>query len=162
MERLELSEIQGFLVKDYNEMPFAKYFLLKVTDAQKAKVYLNEIARNVTSVVEDNRDYLLNIGFTSKGLLSLGLHENNLRSFIREFREGMVTPHRQRLLGDFDSSDPATWIWGGPNNQSIDLIILLFEKTAESLQDTEGKLKKKFDQSGLEILHILSADTFPG
>ncbi len=161
MEQLELSEIQGFLVRDYKEMPFSKYFLLQITDAQKAKSYLKEIAREITSVTHKNTDYYLNIGFTSAGLAALGLHQNNIQSFIREFREGMITPHKQRLLGDHDSNDPKNWKWGGPNNEPVHLILMVFEKTAEKLDQHTGQLMKKFDQNGLRPAHILNAETFP-
>ena len=161
MEQLELSEIQGLLVKDYKEMPFSKYLLSKVTDANKAKAYLKEIANNITSVSGNNGEYFLNIGFTSQGLLALGLVEKNVQSFIREFREGMVTPHRQRLLGDQNSSDPQNWNWGGPNNQQVHLILMIFERTEEKLNQRVEQMLQQFDQYGLRAVHILNADTFP-
>jgi Dyp-type peroxidase family len=161
MEQLELSEIQGFLVRDYKEMPFSKYFLLQVTDAEKAKSYLKEIAKDITSVTPANAEYYLNIGFTSAGLAALGLHPNNIQSFIREFREGMITPHKQRLLGDHDSNDPKNWKWGGPNNEPVHLILMLFEKSDAKLEEHTEKLVKKFDQNGLRHAHILNAETFP-
>ncbi len=161
MEQLELSEIQGLLVRDYKEMPFSKYLLLKVTDAAKAKEYLKEIAGDITSVVENNGDHFFNIGFTALGLSALGLHPKNVQSFIREFREGMVTPHRQRLLGDHDNSDPQSWNWGGPNNEPIHLILMVFEQSEEKLDTSIQNLLQRFDQNGLQTVHVLIADTFP-
>ncbi len=161
MEKLELSEIQGLLVRDYKEMPFSKYFLLNVTDAKKVKAYLKEIAKNITSVSENSTDYYLNIGFTSQGLLALGLHEKNVHSFIREFREGMVTPHRQRLLGDHNSSDPQNWNWGGPNTQPVHMILMIFQSTEEKLNQRVEQMLEQFDQNDLKTVHILNADTFP-
>src|SRR5664279_2666452 len=124
MQQLELSEIQGFLVRDYKEMAFSKYFLLQVTDANEARLFIKETSKKITSVSSGIKDSYLNIGFTSAGLGALGLTQNNIRSFTREFREGMVTPHRQRLLGDHDSSDPRNWSWGGPNNEVIHMILM--------------------------------------
>ncbi len=161
MEQLELSEIQGFLVRDYKEMPFSKYFLLQVADAKKAKGFLKEISKEITSVNHTNANFYLNIGFTSAGLAALGLDPQNIHSFIREFREGMVTPHRQRLLGDHDSSDPQNWNWGGPNNQPIHLILMIFEKSEEKLDERLQQLLQQFDQKGLKPVHILNAETFP-
>ncbi len=127
MQELELSEIQGFLVRDYKEMPFSKYFLLQVKDADKAKMFLKNISKKITSVTDKKESSFLNVGFTSAGLAALGLQPSNIQSFIREFREGMVTPHRQRLLGDYDSSDPQNWLWGGPKNEAIHLMLMIFE-----------------------------------
>ena len=161
MEQLELSEIQGFLVKNYADMPFANYYLLEIENAGQAKKYLKEIVSQVTSVNHEVNDFYLNIGFTARGLSALGLHEKNLQSFIREFREGMVTPHRQRLLGDHDSSDPLKWNWGGPANESVDLIIMIFTTTEEELASHNDNLLLAFDQKGLKLSHVLRAETFP-
>lgn len=161
MEQLELSEIQGFLVKNYMEMPFSSYYLLEIKNAGKAKIFLKEIAKEITSVSANQNDFYLNIGFTAAGLSALGLHEKNLRSFIREFREGMVTPHRQRLLGDHESSDPEKWAWGGPANQPVHLILMIFASSEENFLSHHEDLLKKLDQSELKLVHLLKADVFP-
>lgn len=161
MEQLELSEIQGFLVKNYLEMPFSNYYLLEIDNPEKAKIYLQKIAREITSVDQAVNDYYLNIGFTAAGLSEIGLHEKNLKSFIREFREGMVTPHRQRLLGDHDSSDPLKWNWGGPANQPVHLILMIFVPSEESLHSHHAELLEKFSENGLKLTWVLRADTFP-
>lgn len=161
MQQLELSEIQGFLINEYKEMPFSKYFLLQVKEAKSAKAFLKEISKKITSVVNNNQESFLNIGFTSEGLAALGLHPNNIHAFTREFREGMVTPHRQRLLGDHDSNDPNNWEWGGPANRSIHLILMIFEPSEEKLRTHTEKLSLEFAQSGLQQVHVLDAPTFP-
>ncbi len=161
MEQLELSEIQGFLVRDYKDMPVSKYFLLEVADAKKAKGFLKEISKEITSVSHTNGNFYLNIGFTSAGLAALGLHSNNVQSFIREFREGMVTPHRQRLLGDHNSSAPENWSWGGPGNPSIHLILMIFETSEEKLDEHTHQFLSKFNQNGLKAVHILNTEAFP-
>jgi Dyp-type peroxidase family len=161
MEQLELSEIQGFLVRDYKEMPFSKYILLQVTEAGGAKEFLKGIAKKITSLTHKNRESCFNIGFTSAGLAALGMHQNNIRSFIREFREGMVTPHRQRLLGDHGSSDPQNWKWGGPSNESIHLILMIFDSSEEKLHQHTQQLLEEFKQKGLKPVHMLDAETFP-
>ena len=161
MEQLELSEIQGFLVRDYKEMPFSKYFLLQISDAAKAKYFLKGVSKKITSVASGNQEYYLNIGFTSAGFSALGLHQNNVHSFTREFREGMVTPHRQRLLGDHDSNDPQNWKWGGPSNEAIHVVLMLFDQSEENLLLHTEQFFKQFDESGLKTVHILDAETFP-
>lgn len=161
MDQLELSEIQGFLVRDYKEMPFSKYILLQVSDMNKAKIFIGEISKKITSVVSQNESSCLNIGFTSAGLAALNLSSNNIRSFIREFREGMVTPHRQRLLGDYDSSDPENWSWGGPKNESVHIILMIFEASKANMNARIAELREKFIQNGLKEVFILDGTTFP-
>ncbi|HSQ43643.1 MAG TPA: hypothetical protein VLM16_01525 [Ginsengibacter sp.] len=161
MQQLELSEIQGFLVRDYKEMPVSKYFLLQIADANKAKKFIENISKKITTIVYKNEQSYINIGFTGIGLTALGLHENNLRAFTREFREGMVTPHRQRLLGDYDSSDPSKWDWGGTKNEPIHLILMIFNSTREQLNNQTEQLRNDFDEYGLKEVFILNSETFP-
>jgi Dyp-type peroxidase family len=161
MEQLELSEVQGFLVREYKEMSCSKYFLLQVTDAVAAKKILASVANSITNVSTQAYDIYQNIGFTSTGLRALGLKEGNLESFSREFREGMVTPHRQRLLGDYDSSDPANWKWGGPGNERIHLIWMAFGMNETITINYCNQLKEKFSSYGLKEIHRLDGQTFP-
>lgn len=161
MESLELSEIQGFLVREYSEMACSKYFLLQVVDAVKTKKFFESFSDRTTNVENTTGEIYLNIGFTSNGLRALGLKEKNLESFTREFREGMVTPHRQRLLGDYDSSDPSHWNWGGSSNERIDIIVLLFAKDDLSISNQALQLKQQFYSSGLKEVHELHGKTLP-
>jgi Dyp-type peroxidase family len=161
MQQLELSEIQGLLIRDYKEMPVSKYFLLQVADANKAKRFIKNVSKNITTVVNKNDESFINIGFTSFGLSALGLHQNNLQAFTREFREGMVTPHRQRLLGDHDSNDPMNWNWGGPNNEAIHLMLLIFDKSAGKVNEHTQQLRKEFEENGLKEVFILDGETLP-
>jgi Dyp-type peroxidase family len=161
MQQLELSQIQGFLVRDNKELPFAKYFFLKITDANKAKNYIKKTAKKITTVGSEIKEGFLNIGFTSLALKALGLSEKNLQTFSREFREGMVTPHRQRLLGDQDSNDPQNWKWGGPSNDAIHLILMIFEKNEETLNNRVQKLREEWEQFGLNEILFIDAPAFP-
>lgn len=155
MEQLELREIQGFLLREYKERKCSKYFLLQITDATNAKRFISEISVSITNATDELKDICINIGFTSKGLHRLGMHENNLRSFIREFREGMVTPHRQRLLGDHDSSDPQNWKWGGPANEAVDIILMVFAVDEEAINIYGKDLNEKLEDHGLkEVFHL--------
>jgi len=161
MQQLELSEIQGLLVRDYKEMPVSKYFLLQIAHSDKAKRFIKNISKKITTVVNKNEDSFINIGFTSLGLSALGLHQNNLQSFIREFREGMVTPHRQRLLGDYDTNDPKNWNWGGPNDDAIHLILMIFDKSQEKINAHAQKFLIEFRDYGLKEVFILDGETLP-
>lgn len=161
MEQLELSDIQGFLVKEYKEMGCSTYFLLQVIDAANAKQFIASVAGNITNVDSRVNDTALNIGFTSTGLKALGYKENNLQSFTREFREGMVTPHRQRLLGDYDSSAPENWNWGGPANQDIHIVVMAFGKDEATNNRYCNELQAIFSASGLKEVLQLPGTSLP-
>ena len=160
MQQLELSEIQAYLVKDYPEMGCSKYYLLQVTNAANAKKLITALAGSVTHINADVKDTCIHMGFTSAGLRALGLKENNISSFTREFREGMVTPHRQRLLADFDNSDPLHWQWGGPHNDRIDIILLVFGKDEDATDNYFNTIKENTN-SACKVVHILKGNSLP-
>lgn len=161
MAQLELSEIQAYLFNDYKEMGSSKYYLLKIKDAAAAKKFLAAVAETITHADANSGETALNMGFTSNGLIALGYsNEENMHSFSREFREGMVTAHRQRLLGDFDSSDPSKWQWGGPNNERVDIMLMVFGKNESIAENYFQSLKQQFEP-GLSIVHVLDGKPLP-
>ena len=162
MEQLEFHEIQGLLLNEYKELTCSKYFLLQINNASLAKNFIIESASFITNAASVAKEQCINIGFTSKGFQRLGMNENNLRSFIREFREGMVTPHRKRLLGDFDSSDPQKWNWGGPANEEIDIILMVLTADKERLDAYDQNLHSKLEQYGLKEVFQLPGQVLPG
>jgi Dyp-type peroxidase family len=137
---IDLREIQGLVTSAYPRSPAARFVLFAVEDAADARAALLQLADRVTFA--DEIDQLiragghapqesptdLNIVFTSPGLVALGVPDDRLRDFSREFREGMVTSHRQRILGDLDGSesDPLRWLWGGTRNPPVHGALLLY------------------------------------
>lgn len=161
MTPLELSDIQAYLFNDYKEMGCSRYYLLQVKDATSAKKFLATVADSITHANAAINETCLNLGFTGKGLIALGYNnEENMHSFSREFREGMVTPHRQRLLGDFDSSDPSKWQWGGPANERVDIILMVFGKNDAIAEICFLSLKQQFEPA-LSVVHILNGKSLP-
>ena len=128
---------------------------------QQQKNFLQKLLIVSPMQMQPSRETCLNIGFTSKGLIALGYNnEENMHTFSREFREGMVTAHRQRLLGDFDSSDPSKWQWGGPSNERVDMIFMVFGKNETIAENYFQSLKQKFEP-GLSVVHILNGKPLP-
>ncbi|MEO6230219.1 MAG: hypothetical protein ABJB11_24110 [Ferruginibacter sp.] len=160
MTSLELSEIQAYLLSDYKAMASSRYYLVQVNDAAAAKRFLASIVHGITYASATIKDTCFNIGFTSNGLKQLGYNETNMHSFSREFREGMVTEHRQRLLGDFGCSDPSKWQWGGPLNERIDLILMVFGKDEATAENFYLELKEKFEPA-LSVVHVLAGKPLP-
>nr|WP_163384020.1 Dyp-type peroxidase [Cyclobacterium jeungdonense] len=113
----------------------------------------------------------LNIAFTYDGLKKLGLKPATLGTFSREFRQGMVSPHRTRLLGDFENSAPEKWKWGGPGNTPIHLCLMVFGNDKESTDDIKKdkivcvnyyeELRAQFAENGLEEVLYIDGQTQP-
>ena len=163
MDTLELDDIQGYIIRGYSNMQYSRFVLLQVSDAAKAKAWLNEISDSLTTANFPEKNMLpdteLNIAFTAPGLIKLGMSDQNLFSFSPEFREGMVTDHRRRLLNDFDSSAPELWEWGGPKNEVTHAVLLVFGKDKETCLNYYENLKSEFTANGFSERKQLDGQT---
>ncbi|XOV66332.1 MAG: Dyp-type peroxidase [Fluviicola sp.] len=121
---LELNDIQGMITRGYSKLFKTAYFSLRITDATKAKLWLKEVLPQVDSADEHhkNKKGVIHLAFAYNGLKNLGMHTENVDSFPLAFREGMSTPNRNRILGDWGTNGPETWRWGAQNNEEILMI----------------------------------------
>lgn len=160
METLELSDIQGYIIRGYKYMQFSRYAVLRVSDPVAARKFLQDQAGEVTNVTHHAKTTCLNIAFTCAGLSALGLKNANLAFFTREFREGITSEHRQRLLGDMGDSAPEAWCWGGTNNQPVHMLLMVFGKDEPTALSYYEKLRAEF-ASGFDKLLELDGLTLP-
>ena len=139
----EFHDIQGLVQRGYKELPVAEYGLFQIEQSVQARAWLARIVDHIepaTGPGEDHpRDHAVQVAFTCDGLRTLGLSEAIVNGFPREFREGMVTTHRGRLLGDMGQSGPAHWDWGAQSDTTqgagawqtdaqLHLLVLLYAK----------------------------------
>jgi Dyp-type peroxidase family len=140
---VEFHDIQGLVQRGYKELPVAEYGLFQIEEPVRARAWLARIVDHIepaTGPGEDHpRDHAVQVAFTCDGLRELGLAETIINEFPREFREGMVTTHRGRLLGDMGQSEPAHWDWGAQQDATqgaggwrsdsrLHLLVLLYAK----------------------------------
>jgi Dyp-type peroxidase family len=161
MEKLTMEDIQGYVIRGYKHMRFSRYLLLQVTDREKACGFLGEISSLLTNVDHHAKTSCLNIAVTAQGLRALGLKESNLERFSREFREGMITPHRQRLLGDMDSSGPENWLWGAPGNEEVHFLLMIFGAHRDIALEHYEKFQAKFSGWGVREIRQMDGQTLP-
>ena len=160
METLELSDIQGYIVRGYKHMLYSRYAVLRVREPAAARGFLRDHVEEVTNVTHHAKTNCLNIAFTCAGLNALGLKDANLAYFSREFREGITSNHRRRLLGDMGDSAPEAWRWGGPANDPVHLLLMVFGKDKETALSYYEKLQQAF-APGLEEVLQLDGQTLP-
>jgi Dyp-type peroxidase family len=114
MAQLEKDDIQGLVFNAYPKNEHALYLMLEVVDPTRARAWLKQIAGALSTGEQQQYEATVNLALTARGLAALGLPDDVLRTFSREFWEGMAgEEHRSRVLGDIDDSSPAGWIWGG-------------------------------------------------
>lgn len=166
MEILELEDIQGYIIRGYSHMMYSRYVFLQVHHAAKAKEWISAIAEDLTTAeyIEDKTklpDTSLNIAFTAKGLSALGMYSENVKTFSAEFREGMVTEHRKRILGDDGNCAPENWRWGGDHNAPLHICLMVFGKDKETSMQYYEKLKMQFREYGLAEVIFIDGQTLP-
>ncbi len=153
--KLALDEIQGLLVSGYGKQEVSSFILLQISDKEKAKTWIKGIAPLITYSRNKESKSKLNIAFTYSAMQSFECPESELNEFSREFREGMVTPHRQRILGDQTggAGDPVNWTWGGPENDKVDILLMVYELDSQILNKKLTDLRKQF--TGVNIIKEL-------
>jgi Dyp-type peroxidase family len=160
MESLELSDIQGYIIRGYKYMQYSRYAVLRVAEPVTARKFLKDHVGEVTNVTHHAKTNCLNIAFTCAGLSALGLKNSNLAYFTREFREGITSGHRRRLLGDMGSSAPESWCWGGPDNEAVHMLLMVFGKDKSTALSYYERLKEEWAPGLVEVIQ-LDGQTLP-
>jgi len=121
--------MQGLLARGYGGLPVARYLLCRFREPAAARAWLARVAGELFTADRSEQDTCaLNVALTWEGLRRLGLPDDALSTFPRPLQEGMVTPHRSRILGDVDDSQPSRWSWGrsGGGSDEIHLLVMVF------------------------------------
>jgi Dyp-type peroxidase family len=159
MEALEKHDIQGLVLKGYGRMTHTRYVLLRVDDRARAKAWLADIAPEISDGNHSAQRTCLNVALTYPGLRALGMRDDNLRQFAREFREGLTDLHRQRMLGDVGADAPANWQWGGTSGdaraEDVHVMLMVFAATVELLADYWAQLEPVIRAHGLGVIGML-------
>lgn len=154
---LETDDIQGMILSGYASQRFATYLLLSIRDGADAKACLAAVSSQVTGAAnfDRHRKTSINIAFTYKGFVRLGLGKETLTTFPLEFIEDMSDPSRAQMLGD----DPTTWAWGKPDHR-IHILLMLFSRDRESLSELLAEERQATAGIVDEVL-VIESETFP-
>ena len=158
VEALELSDIQGLVAGGYGKLPAARYLALSIDPSANAQGWLSSLASSVTPAVERPGETSIQLALTSTGLRTLGLPGESVAEFSMEFVDGMVAPHRSRLLGDLAEHSPEGWDWGGPTNDRVDGMLLLYASDETKLAALADQQRGALSMAGLRV--VTELDTF--
>jgi len=141
---LQVEEIQGIILRGYGGLDNARFLMLAIEDVALAKSWLKGLELRNSQKKPEIPETCTNIAFTAAGLERLGLPEDQRDMMAREFREGMtgiVNPrdipemnYRRRALGDHGESSPDHWRWGGPKNDPIHVLLMLYAEDEPAVQ----------------------------
>lgn len=151
MPDLNLADIQGLILRSYN-MPFVRHFVLRINSADGAKNFIGGLVNGnpasspqiaIASPWDVKPDYCLNIGFTYEGLKALKLPDSSLKSFPKEFVQGVAA--RAEQLGDTGDSAPENWK-GKLGTPEAHVLMTLFAQGIDVLESVTTTLRSLFTQ----------------
>jgi Dyp-type peroxidase family len=139
------SQVQGLVYSALGSLEHASFDLLHITDPAVCRAWLARLAPRIVTAEQaidgskggtpDKADRGLYVAFTATGLRALGLAEEVIATFADPFIEGIVTPHRSRVLGDHHANDPAAWDWGSKQDTSdhaVDVLVMTVWGSSEA------------------------------
>lgn len=148
MHRLELSDIQGFVLRR-NLMPVQRNLLLKVTSPAAARSVLGRMvsgnqtnALQITTAIEPafGAEYYLQVGITWPGLIALEVKDRvpnlSFKSFPA-FLEGAAK--RADTLGEVGPSAPENWI-SGFRDEDAHVLLTLYARDPQLLESCSTRL----------------------
>ena len=118
----DLKDMQALIGSGFSTLRHSEYLLLDVTEPASALLWLRRVRSNVHSVwsLVRNRcdaakppaqhDEVWSIAFTYRGLVQLGVIQDEDAPFSSDFCTGQAAPVRRKLLRDPQPS--STWEWG--------------------------------------------------
>lgn len=161
-EGLDEEDIQGIVLQERPTPYVGTYVLLSIDQERDGKVLLQRLINEVTTAGEwDNphEGFWVNVGFTYPGLRKLGLPQESLQSFDKEFRAGMAA--RAAKLGDVNESSPEHW--EDPlGTDKVDVALALFASTYEKLTLAEEAAHRIHSElSGVSVIYRLEVGMNP-
>lgn len=159
METLETNDIQGLLIRGYKDLTESDFLLCRAPDGKSLKSFLKFIAPMITTGKANPGEKAFNIAMTSEGMLLLAPEME--KDFSIEFREGMVSPFRQRILGDYNRNAYENWAWGKPEEPDIHFILMLYASSKVGLENCFNAAHHKILEFGITVLHTLPSQKLP-
>jgi len=162
---MDLADIQGDILRAYgNDYDCTSYAFVKIgCPPERARAWFSGLLEHVTTAeLWDAGKPLttLNVAVTAAGLTALGVSDEVLGSFSKEFREGMSS--RAALLGDVGPSAPETWESGLGNGDAHVLLTINAQQTTEH-ERALGLMKAAMaDAGGLRIVYQEDTQLLPG
>lgn len=160
--RVDAADVQGLVLRGYGKLPECRYVLLCIEDRARALAWLRQLLPRISPGQPAAVDRAIQVAFTYAGLERLGLGPDALAGFSRELREGMVSEHKSRFLGDVGTSSPAHWRWGGPSNPPLHVLLTLFADTPARLEESLAELQAGLEPGGLSEVLTLEASSQSG
>jgi Dyp-type peroxidase family len=160
MTALEVSDIQGIVLFGYGAHRWSRYLHVSfesegVGDRAEPAAWLAEIRHEVHGAArgKPRHDERVNVAFTHLGLKLFSLEGGELASFPRELQQGMHDELRAHVNGDVGANAPETWVFGGPKNDPVHALIMMFAKTEDAARALRDRLVARVGAFGGTVVH---------
>jgi Dyp-type peroxidase family len=159
-------EIQGILTTGFGHLRVAGFVFVRFADPAGGRAWLADLVPQVTTAapwdVDDNGDKrkpgaTLNVAFTFPGLVTLGLPPRTDETFPTEFAVGMA--QRAAVLGDSGDSAPENWEIGGPRNEDLHALLIVYALDDAALDARLDELRATFGAAVVEVASERGART---
>src|SRR5579872_1335507 len=156
---LEFSDIQGIALSAHAHAKYSRVLFLQIQDVKLAKAWLKNMLPQIATAARRPKgspkpEAAAQIAMTAPGFIKLGLSQDAMGTFPREFTQGMGHGERTRVLGDVDDSAPEKWQVGGSNTPEVHIMLMFYatgpqkieEVTRQACSGHEGAVKEVFRQ----------------
>jgi hypothetical protein len=149
---IDRDDVQGLALLPYSWQPCARFFFVSF-DAGDARGWVARLQSHVSSAApsEERERLRRNVAFTASGLRALGLGEEFLASFPREFLQGMSHPERALSLGDFGRNAPEHWEFGGAD-EPVDALFCVYAPTRAELEREGDSVEDHLERFRLSLV----------
>jgi Dyp-type peroxidase family len=145
--RLDLHDIQGFVLNRYGLHEAATHLFLRIASAPAARRWLARQAVAVTSVAAAQAtpsQRALHLAVSHPGLARLGVPTAELDAFPDEFRQGMY----EREDGLSAGRGVQTWRHPFERSGATDVLVLLSAPSRKELDSWVGEVRRELEASG--------------
>jgi len=139
---MDLSDIQGNILRGYRSFPDACFLFFRVDRSGAGREFLKRLLEKDSITPgqwRERPEVATNIAFTFEGLRALGVPVASLASFPPEFQEGMKS--RAALLGDTGECAPNQWDepWHG---STVHILVTCYARVRETLTGHCSELRR--------------------
>jgi len=153
----DISDIQGIILRGYQQLQGARFMLLRVVDQVRAKAWLAGLKLTNATVAARKHAAdgpFLNMALSHQGLVELKVDDKLIDDFPRDFVEGPGTPERARILGDVDASAKEYWQWG-KDDSLPHVVLMIYAKDDPSVAAEHDRLLAEAEAAGLARIRTL-------
>lgn len=158
---VEEDDIQGLVRYGYRTLTQASFLLMRVRDPASARAWLAGCPVSSAREQSPPPHRALQVAISCPGLRALGVQEDIVQGFSREFLAGMGSDDsRSRRLGDLGTNAPDQWQWGGRPESVPHLLLMLYAWPGE-LDAWQQQVLDQCD-SGFELMACLDTSDMDG